>query len=409
MRRHRPFYKPLLAGLALIAGLAFAPSAAGGEAQIVGFRLSDNDERTRLVFDLDGPAEHSLFTLADPERVVIDIEDIELRSALPETVPEAPIVRRIRNAPRNTDDLRVVLDLNRRARPKSFLLQPAGNAGHRLVIDLFGEANGASREAVKTLPDEAGQLRDVVIAIDAGHGGKDPGAVGRRGTYEKDVVLDVARELARQIKAEEGMKPVLIRDGDYYIDLRERINKAREHKADLFISLHADAFKNRHAHGSSVYALSLSGATSEAAAWLANRENASQLIGGVKLDDKDEMVASVLLDLSQTATIQASLDVGEQILSELGERGRLHKSSVQQAGFLVLKSPDIPSVLVETAFISNPSEERKLLNKAHQRKLAQSILVGVRRYFKRKAPPGTQLAAQNRRLRDSETVSAAGF
>lgn len=393
-------------GLIPMVALAISalPAIAGSITEIQRFRLSETPERTRLVFDLSGAAQHKLFTLSKPERVVIDIEDVRLSADLPRELPETDLVRQLRNAPRNGDDLRVVLDLRGRARTKSFLLAPDSSSGHRLVIDLFADKK-AARKVTKTLPQPQ-HLRDVIIAIDAGHGGKDPGAIGRHGTYEKHIALSVARELARQVKKQRGMKPVLIRDGDYYIGLRDRMEKAREHKADLFISIHADAFKNKSARGSSVYALSLNGATSEAAKWLAGRENASELVGGVTLDDKDDMVASVLLDLSQTATIQASLDVGRHVLAQLSANGRLHKPTVQQAGFIVLKSPDIPSILVETAFISNPEEERKLTNKKHQKKMASSLLKGIKKYFQHKAPPGTLLAEENRKQRYGNKVSA---
>lgn len=379
-----------------------------GHPELVDFRLSSDRERTRLVFDLTGSVNHSLFTLKSPERVVIDIEDVSLRTALQSDMGRRSLLRNIRNAPRNANDLRVVLDLNEAVNPKSFLLHPDGDAGYRLVIDLFKQQGASSSPVIKALP-KPGKLRDIVIAIDAGHGGKDPGASGHRGTLEKHVALAIARELARLIKKERGMRPVLIRDGDYYIGLRERIEKAREHKADLFISIHADAFHEKHAHGSSVYALSLRGASSEAAQWLANRENASELIGGVSLGDKDDIVASVLLDLSQTATIQASLDVGAEVLNELGQHNKLHRSHVQQAGFMVLKSPDIPSILIETAFISNPNEERKLTDSRHQVKMADAILRGVKRYFSRKPPLGTLLAHQNNPLDDGGQVSVANF
>jgi N-acetylmuramoyl-L-alanine amidase len=406
MRAGRQLLKIGFAILALQASLM--SGAAQTVTEILNFRLSENNERTRMVFDLSGPAEHNLFTLRNPERVVIDIENVQLSTELPLDVPQADIVRRIRNAPREGGNLRVVLDLKDKVRPKSFMLRPDDNAGYRLVIDLFNEVRKEKRPHIKTIPTPD-QLRDVIVAIDAGHGGKDPGAVGSLGTYEKHVSLAIARELAAQINNVRGMKAVLIRDGDYYIGLRERMVKAREHKADLFISIHADAYKDKHANGSSVYALSLSGASSEAAQWLANRENSAELIGGVTLDDKDDMVASVLLDLSQNATIQASIDVGSQILNRLGKQGSLHKNNVQQAGFIVLKSPDIPSVLVETAFISNPAEERKLLSKQHQQRTAKSILDGVHGYFQRKAPPGTLLAEQNRKLNSDNNKLTANW
>lgn len=400
----RQFYFALAAACLLLdARLA----QAAAKAEILDFRLARSGDSTRLVFDLNGPVEHSVFTLSKPERVVIDIQNVGLRAELPARPEHVSIIDGIRNAPRNKSDLRVVLDLNQVARPKSFLLPPEADIGYRLVIDLVG-AEGAPQapQAVPKRLPEPGPLRDVIIAIDAGHGGKDPGAIGKRGTYEKNVVLAIARELARQINRERGMKAVLIRDGDYYIGLRERIKKARLQKADLFVSIHADAYKNTEARGLSIYALSVRGASSEAAQWLANRENASELIGGVSLDDKDDLVASVLLDLSQTATIQSSLDVGDEILREMKRHGKLHRDVVQQAGFMVLKSPDIPSILVETAFISNPEEERKLSNRQYQGKMAQTILSGIKRYFQRKAPPGT-LLAQDAEPLDKDLTAAS--
>ncbi|HEX7026976.1 MAG TPA: N-acetylmuramoyl-L-alanine amidase [Gammaproteobacteria bacterium] len=378
-------------------------------AEVVNFRLSANEERTRVVFDLTGSVDHALFTLKSPERVVIDIENVSLRTALQVDTDRKALLRNIRNAPRNGNDLRIVLDLNESVTPKSFLLRPQGDSGYRLVIDLFKQNEASSsKPLVKAVP-ESDKLRDVVIAIDAGHGGKDPGASGHRGTLEKDIALAIARELARRVKTERGMRPVLIRDGDYYMGLRERIEKAREYKADLFISIHADAFHDKDARGSSVYALSLRGASSEAAEWLANRENASELIGGVSLNDKDDIVASVLLDLSQTATIQASLDVGSEVLNQLGQHNKLHRGHVQQAGFMVLKSPDIPSILVETAFISNPAEERKLTSTKHQTKIADAILQGVKRYFSRKPPRGTLFAHENNLRQESNRLSAVNL
>ena len=393
--------------LAFLLGFA-APASMAQTTDIVDFRASQEGARARLVFELTGPASHKLFTLKSPERVVIDIENVTLSARLPSNVDGVNVLKRIRNAPRNGRDLRVVLDLDATAQPKSFLLKPDGDSRHRLVIDLFETKRSSPVTTVKTI-SQSEHLRDVIIAIDAGHGGRDPGAIGHRGTYEKHIALVIARELAKLVNKERGMKAILIRDGDYYIGLRERIEKARAHKADLFISIHADAFHKRDAHGSSVFALSLSGASSEAAQWLANRENASELIGGVSLDDKDDIVASVLLDLSQTATIQSSLDVGGEVLNELGNLNTLHRNQVQQAGFMVLKSPDIPSLLIETAFISNPEEERKLLDKKYQAKMVDAILRGVQRYFVRKAPPGTLIAEKNGKLRDGDKLSAVAL
>lgn len=238
-------------------------------------------------------------------------------------------------------------------------------------------------------------LRDLIIAIDAGHGGVDPGALGPNGAQEKDVVLAIARQLANLVRAEAGMRPVMVRDGDTFVPLRDRVGRARDSKADILISIHADAVNDRKARGSSVYVLSPKGASSEAARWLAEKENASDLVGGVSLDDKDGVLKSVLLDLSQTATIEASLTAGEQVLNHLRDVGRVHRHRVEQAGFVVLKAPDIPSMLVETAFISNPDEEKKLRSSAYQRKVAQAILDGVKAYFRQNAPPGTKVAMWN--------------
>jgi N-acetylmuramoyl-L-alanine amidase len=310
------------------------------------------------------------------------------------------LVKGIRAAKNTPDTLRIVLDLKQAARPRSFSLKPNGQYGHRLVIDLYPEqaaaagkapAQPAVKRAVVTPP---GKARDLVIAIDAGHGGDDPGAVGRRKTREKDVVLAIAKRLASLVEKEPGMRPVLIREGDYYIGLRKRIQKAREHRADLFISIHADGFKDHRASGSSVFVLSRRGASSEMARVLAARENAADLVGGVSLDDKDDLLREVLLDLSQTATLEASFSVADNMLGELKHIGKTHKSSVQQAGFVVLKSPDIPSILVETAFISNPAEEQKLRDAKHQQRLAHAMLRGIRDYFGKHPPPGTLMARQ---------------
>lgn len=381
---------------AVVAGLlalVAAPPAVGG-AVLEGLRTSSTGERERFVFELDRPVEHEIFTLGDPDRVVIDIEDTRLRQALPDSARDSGMVRRIRSARRNGDDLRVVLDLDAPGQPKSFLLSPAGDYGHRLVVDVVGPQAGPGTAGGGPAP--AKRARDLVIAIDPGHGGRDPGAIGSHGGLEKDIVLSVAKRLRALLADTPGFKPVMTRDGDVFLPLAERIQRAREARADLFVSIHADAFRNPRARGSSVYTLSVNGASSEAAKWLANRENAADLLGGVSLEDKDEMVASVLLDLSQTATIESSLNVGEQVLERLGGVNRLHRDSVQQAGFVVLKSPDIPSILVETAFISNPQEEHNLRSSGHQQKLAEAIRDGIRAYFEQRAPPGTRVYAENR-------------
>jgi len=370
----------------------FASQAVGVE--VTGVRHWVSPDYTRMVFDVSGSVEHKVFLLENPDRLVVDLLGSQLGTELPRSLVDDPYVARIRSSQRNGSDVRVVFDLNAPVRPKSFVLKPNSRYGHRLVVDLYPRAPEQEqiREVRKSLVDPLTRGRDVVVAIDAGHGGEDPGARGPSGVYEKDVALAIARALARLVDREPGMKAVLIRDGDYYVGLRQRMHKAHLHRADLFLSIHADAFNNRRAQGSSVFTLSQRGASSEAARWLANSENAADLIGGVSLDDKDDLLASVLLDLSQAATMEASNEVASELLAELKRIGKMHKRHVQQAGFMVLKSPDIPSVLVETAFISNPSEERKLRDRSHQQRLAKALLDGMRDYFRRNPPPGTLLA-----------------
>jgi len=377
-------------------------AAAAGAASLQGVRVWSAPDNTRLVFELSDPIAHSLFTLHNPDRLVIDLKEATLTGKVDAPRADDRRILQLRHGPRDRKDLRVVLDLRHAVRAKSFLLKPSPPYGHRLVIDLLdkdeaargGDAkaapSAASRKAAPSAP--ASPARDIVIAIDAGHGGEDPGAIGARGSHEKDVVLSIARRLERLVRAEPGMRPVLTRTGDYYVGLRKRMDIARKHRADLFVSIHADAFDDARARGSSVFVLSERGASSEAARWLAERENAADLVGGVTLEDKDEVLASVLLDLSQTGTRQASLDVAGTVFRELNRLGEVHGPQVQQAGFVVLKSPDVPSMLVETAFISNPDEERRLNNPAHQQLIAEAMMRGIRAYFKKAPPPHTLLA-----------------
>ncbi|WP_442909222.1 N-acetylmuramoyl-L-alanine amidase [Halopseudomonas sp.] len=377
-------------------------------ADIKSVRLWRAPDNTRLVFDLSGPANHTLFTLSNPERIVIDIDNATFNADTAGLALANTPLTGMRSAPRDGNGLRVVLDLSAQVNPKSFVLPPNQQYGDRLVIDLFDQ-DGKPRAidppqapSASPLPQapvrsasEAGE-RDIIIAIDAGHGGEDPGAIGYGGAREKEVVLAIARDLKGMIDAEPGFKGQLVRTGDYFIPLRKRTEIARQHNADLFVSIHADAFTRASANGASVFALSDRGATSETARLLADRENRSDLIGGVggvSLDNKDQVLASVLLDLSMTATLSASLDVGQQVLSSVGRVNSLHKPRVEQAGFMVLKSPDIPSILVETGFISNPGEARKLVTRSHQQALARSIHAGVKSYFHRNPPPGTRIAA----------------
>ncbi len=349
---------------------------------------------TRLVFDVSSAPVHEVFLLNNPPRLVIDFSNARLSNPLVKLPANHSLFSRIRSAARNETDLRVVVDLKHKVNPKSFALKPNKQYGHRLVVDLMKDKETFAA-AAKPKPVDKSILtgvKDIVVAIDAGHGGEDPGARGPHGTQEKKVVLAIAKKLESLIKKQPGMKPVMIRKGDYYVGLRKRMKLARRARADLFVSIHADAFKNPRVRGASVFTLSRSGASSEAARWLANNENAADLVGGVSLDDKDDLLASVLLDLSQTATQEASIDVGKEVLKNFGDIGKLHSKSVQKAGFAVLKSPDIPSILVETAFISNPSEEQKLRNHRHQAKMAKAIFNGIIAYFQRNPPPGTRMA-----------------
>jgi N-acetylmuramoyl-L-alanine amidase len=380
------------------------PALAAAQVNINGARMWSAPDNTRVVFDVNGPVKHRLFTLHNPERVVIDMFDTHLRGSLRSIEKGNELMKGVRSAPRSRDDLRVVFDMKASVRPMSFMLNPNDKYGYRLVIDLY------SSKVQKKIhsPTSAGRLRDVIVAIDAGHGGEDPGASGHYGNKEKDVVLAIARKLEALVKKEPGMKPLMIRDGDYFVSLNKRKNIAQSLKADMFISIHADSARNSRARGASVYVVSEKGASSEVARLLAESENATDIIGGVNLENKDDLLTSVLLDLSQSGTIEASLDLGGRVIRELGKVGKVHRSRVEQAGFVVLKSLGIPSILVETGFISNRREERKLKDRRYQQKLAGAILNGVKRYFVDHAPPGTYLAVRDLRhaVKAGETLSA---
>lgn len=390
---------------------AFSGAAWAAPVSVEGLRVWEGPDSTRVVFDLSAPVEHSIFSLENPNRIVIDLSNARLNSsvALPESTAR---VAQVRSAPREKSDLRVVFDLAEKLKPKSFLVKPNGEYGHRLVLDLEVAGKVAKTDVpVKRVQPEG---RELVVAIDAGHGGEDPGALGRAGTREKDISLQIARELAKKVNAEPGMRAVLIRDGDYFMELSDRREKARRAGADMFVSIHADAFVDARAKGASVYVVSERGASSEAARILAERENAADLVGGVSLADKDDLLRSVLVDLSRTATLSASFNAAQRVLNAIDRVTEVHKSTVQQAGFVVLKSPDVPSLLVETAFISNPNEERRLRDRNYQLQLADSIVRGVRDYFHENPPPGTLLAAWQGRggadsrqhaVRSGETLS----
>jgi N-acetylmuramoyl-L-alanine amidase len=365
--------------------------------QIAGVRLWTAPDHTRLVFDASAPAKHQVFSLEGPDRLVIDFDGASLADGFDADTVSDKHLKGMRHALRPDGTLRVVLDLHRAVRPKTFLLKPNASYGHRLVVDLYPVEATRTPRVAKTTKDYK-RARDVVVAIDAGHGGEDPGAIGpRHKTKEKTITLSIAKRLKRLIDAQPGMRGELTRTGDYFISLRKRMDLARQHRADLFLSIHADAFRDKRVHGASVFVLSRRGASSEAARWLAAKENASDLVGGVSLDDKDDVLASVLLDLSQSATQHASLSAATQVYRQLGKVGKTHGKRVQQAGFMVLKSPDIPSMLVETGFISNPGEERNLRDPNHQERMAKAIMRGVTVYFQEAPPPGTLLAEKQQK------------
>lgn len=413
IRRRQFLFKCLRGGAAAAFTLLAAPAWGRSRSKVVvrQVHLPRSRVKPSVIFELSAPVAHQIFTLHKPERVVIDFDRTQLLNDLAGLNGRNlahSIISNIRYAPRNSTDLRMVLDLKKPANPRSFLLPPTAKLGYRLVVELHSP-EGEGLSPVLTADRSPKRLRDVVIAIDAGHGGKDPGAIGKRGTKEKEVVLAIARILEALIGKEKGMRAVMIRRSDVFMPLRTRIRRARENKADIFISIHADAARNRSVRGSSVYVLSQYGASSEAARWLAERENQADLIGGVSLDDKDDLLKQVLLDLSQNATIEASMNLADNMLSVLKQAGQVHSNRVEQAGFVVLKSPDIPSVLVESAFISNPSEEKRLRNRSFQLSIARSLLKGLRQYLQSGAPAGTLLQSLNRNehiIQNGDTLSA---
>ena len=391
--------------------VALAPVAAAGQVPVEGARIWNAPDHTRIVLDTAAPIRHRVFSLDNPHRLVVDITDARLTADLPPADADDVLVAGLRSGVREGDDLRVVLDLKQPVKAKSFQLKPNGTYGHRLVIDVSARTQPARARVVsRTSPaatprhlsvqPKGARDRDVIVAVDAGHGGEDPGAIGPAGTHEKDVTLAISRKLAARIDRQRGMRAVLIRDGDYYIALRQRIAKARKHQADLFVSIHADAFRDRRVRGSSVYTLSNGGATSEAAKWLAERENRADLIGGVSLAEQNDVLAGVLLDMTQNATLEHSSIAASRVLSKLRALGDVHQTRIQKAGFAVLKSPDIPSMLVETAFISNPDEEKRLRSGRYQNKLADYLVQGIVDYFKEYPPPGTRFARDDAPGRD---------
>ncbi len=425
MTRYLKTFIATLLALFALTGAAGAMAAVTAHHQTLA--LESGSGKVRLVMELSGKPRYKYFSLSRPDRFVVDLFDVIRTGKGPKLDYAGTPIERIRLGIRKGDDLRMVVDLDQSVEARAFI-EPAGRGRHRLVVELSGfrkaaqpvakkaqaparkvakaeSRPAASPKPVKSASQAMGPYRDIVIAIDAGHGGGDPGAKGHNGTYEKHVTLAIARRLARLVEKEPGMRPVLIRDGDYYVTLRQRVEKAQLHNADLFISIHADAFDDPRVRGASVYTLSRRGATTEAARLLADRENSADIIGFLA-DVQDEPLASVLIDLSQNAMIEASMDVASRVLQQMGRVNLLHKRRVEQAGFVVLKSPDIPSILIETAFISNPKDERNLLSRNHQQKLAEAIMRGIRSYFIDNPPPGARLAAREHVIQRGDTLTA---
>jgi N-acetylmuramoyl-L-alanine amidase len=432
--------------LACVTAVATLIAASASAADVKAARAWAGPEYTRVVFDLSGPASYKMSQGDVPGSVVLDIAGSSVTGDF--SAPGGQGLFKSMTVSKQGGSARLVATVDPKAKPKSFLLKPAGDYGYRLVLDLYpgGQSDPgdnpppaadndspsvAAANAETAAPTQAPTStrgsrgsrgksvpagkppmlptgdRKVVVAIDAGHGGEDPGARGATGLREKDVTLQVARELADQINRQPGMQAVLTRNGDYFIPLKRRYEIAREHNADMFVSIHADAFKNGDAKGSSVWVLSPRGKTSEASRWLADRENRADLVGGVSLDDKDDSLAAVLLDLQQGYAMQASESIAGNVLKALGRLGPTHRGYVERANFVVLRSPDVPSILVETAFITNPAEETRLRDDGHRRELAIAVLGGVRNYFESMPPPGTWFAAQAARRNGTSLASTA--
>ena len=392
------FFKLLAWMLPALLVSSFMSVEAHAAVEVEDVRLWRAPDHTRIVLDLSGPTTHSVMELRGPDRLVLDIKGAAMQGVLTDLPLEGTPITRVRSGIRGGEDLRVVFDLAAKIEPSSFELPPNERTGHRLVLDLYDTSPAAPVEAPKKLTKTVQQIdkrRPVVVAIDAGHGGEDPGASGPNKLREKTVVFAIANRLKKKLEASPNYRPVMIRSGDYYVSLKGRRELARKHQADLFISIHADAFTHPSANGASVYALSTRGASSTAAQFLADKENAADLVGGVAVSEMDDVLAGVLTDLSMTATLDSSLSVGKEVLEEMGGFARLHKKQVEQAAFSVLKSPDIPSILVETGFISNPQEAKSLNSAGYQEKMASAIYRGVDRWFEAYPPPGTLFARKS--------------
>ena len=383
----------------ILASAAFALPFSTSATQIRSARLWRSDEKLRLVFDLSGPVQFKTFTLSAPERLIIDVSGANLSGDFSELALNGTVIRSIRSGPFGQGDTRIVLDLSNPVLLNSFLLAPQDGQSHRLVLDLV-DAKTAPRSSM--VPRETPRIgihpkRDIIVVVDPGHGGKDPGAVGAKGEREKDVVLSIAQLLAKRLKKEKGFDVKLVRNDDFFVPLRKRVEIARQHKADMFISVHADAAPRLTASGASVYCLSEGGATSATARFMAQRENGADLLGATRLlnlKDKDPMLAGVILDMSMNATIAASLQLGNTVLGSLAGITTLHQKRVEQAGFAVLKSPDVPSILVETGFISNARDSQRLVTARHQQAIADGLFEGLQRYFQKNPPIDSYLAWQ---------------
>jgi len=450
---HKKCYGVLFVGLILALAWAFPALAA---VTVNAVRLWPSPDYSRITLELSDIPQYKIFTLKNPDRLVLDLSGVEngqaLQSAGSQISPQDPLIASMRSGINQPGVTRVVVELKGEVNPKAFTLAPMGEYGNRLVVDLYPSADKqaadteaqvekAIAQASQTAPDaikpdsttedkasaqadatvqptqtspaqaavvptekpkqvadkpkKPTYIRLITVAIDAGHGGEDPGATGANGSHEKNITLAIARRLKARIDKMDNMRAVMTRDGDYFVPLAERVVKARKAQADLFVSIHADAFPNSSARGSSVFALSEKGATSAAARWLAKRENDADMVGGVNVDVKDKYLKQTLIDLTQTATISDSLKLGRDVLGELGDINNLHRGHVEQAGFAVLKAPDIPSILVETAFISNPDEEKRLLSDEYQDKLADAIASGIKEYFDKNPPLAGGKMARN--------------
>ncbi|WP_095126839.1 N-acetylmuramoyl-L-alanine amidase [Pseudomonas sp. Irchel s3h14] len=381
----------------ILASAAFVLPFGVSATQIRNARLWHSDDKLRLVFDLSGPVQYKTFSLSAPERLIIDLSSANLSGDFSQLALSNTVIRSIRSGPFGQGDTRIVLDLSGPVQLASFLLPPQDGQGHRLVLDLKTAVPLQMAAAPEAAIDKAHPKRDIIVVVDPGHGGKDPGAVGAKGEREKDVVLSIAQLLAKRLKREKGFDVKLVRNDDFFVPLRKRVEIARKHNADMFISVHADAAPRLTASGASVYCLSEGGATSATARFMAQRENGADLLGAtslLNLKDKDPMLAGVILDMSMNATLAASLQLGSTVLGSLAGITTLHQKRVEQAGFAVLKSPDVPSILVETGFISNARDSQRLVTARHQQAVADGLFEGLQRYFQKNPPVNSYIAWQ---------------